>query len=171
MLIALEQRLVDAAADIVSRLPDDGTYLNTVGSAVMDIHGDIFTGATSVPARELLPHPYQHPDANPPRLLRFSPQHWSSVIDGVKTATTRFGDPTEPGETTLLFEFDDRFRSLPGAVDSVEHVRFADITDAQAALEDCTADELRTALRTYYYPDVADDDVVDFVRFRTVEES
>ena len=51
-------------------------------------------------------------------------------------------------------------------VESVEHVRFADITDAQAALEGCTGDELRTALRTYYYPDVVDDDVVDFVRFR-----
>ncbi|MFC8797622.1 ASCH domain-containing protein [Promicromonospora sp. NPDC057138] len=234
MLTAPEQRLFDAAADVASRLPADGTYLNTVASAVMDIHGDIYTGvnvfhftggpcaelvalgvaasagagpiaeivavgdedrgvmppcgrcrqvlldqqpdtrvivpdsdgSSSVPARELLPYPSQHPDANPPRLLRFSPGHWTNVVDGVKTATTRFNDPAVPGPATLLFEFDDRYRSLPGVVESVEPVRFADITDAQAALEGCTADELRTALRTHYYPEIVDDDVVDFVRFR-----
>lgn len=234
MLIAPEQRLLDAALDTASRLPADGTYLNTVASAVMDIHGDIYTGvnvghftggpcaelvalgvaaaagagpialivaagdenrgvmppcgrcrqvlldqqpdcrvivpdgvdASSVPARELLPYPSPHPDATPPRLLRFSPQHWDDVVDGVKTATTRFDDPTAPGPATFLFEFDDRYRSLPGEVESVERVRFADITDAQAALEGCTADELRAALRTYYYPDVRDDDMVDFARFR-----
>lgn len=54
-----------------------------------------------------------------------------------------------PGPVILLFE-------------SVEQVRFADITDAHAM-----ADELRTALRTHYYPGIGDDDVVDFVRFRT----
>jgi cytidine deaminase len=56
-------------------------------------------------------------------------------------------------------------------VESVEHVRFADITDAQAALEGCTADELCTALRTHYYPGIVDDDVVDFVRFRVAEKN
>jgi cytidine deaminase len=127
-------------------------------------------GASSVPARELLPHSYQHPDANPPRLLRFNARHWGNVVDGVKTATTRFNDPTVPGPVTFLFEFDDRYRSLPGVVESVEHVRFADITDAQAALEGCTADELRTALRTSYYPEIVDDDTVEFVRFRVVEK-
>jgi cytidine deaminase len=240
MLYPPEQRLVDAANDVVSRLPADGTYQNTVASAVMDIHGDIYTGANvghftggpcaelvalgvaagagagpishivavgdenrgvippcgrcrqvlldqqpdcrvivpngdgdgdgSVPARELLPYPSQHPDADPPRLLRFSPGHWANVVDGVKTATTRFNDPAVPGPATLLFEFDDRYRSLPGVVESVEHVRFADITDAQAALEGCTADELRTALRSHYYPEILDDDVVDFVRFRVTGE-
>jgi cytidine deaminase len=238
MLIAIEQRLLDAALTTASRLPADGTYVNTVASAVMDIHGDIYTGVnvghftggpcaelvalgvaaaagagpislvvavgdddrgvmppcgrcrqvlldqqpdcrvivpdgddvSSVPARQLLPYPSPHPDANPPRLLRFSPQHWDSVVDGVKTATTRFDDPAAPGPATLLFELDDGYRSLPGAVESVESVRFADITDAQAALEDCTADELRAALRTYYYPGIVDDDMVDFVRFRVVAE-
>lgn len=239
LLTAAEQRLIDAALEVVARLPEDGAYLHTVASAVMDVHGDVHTGANvghftggpcaelvalgtaaaagsgpialivavgdegrgvigpcgrcrqvlldqqpdcrvivsdggepfSVPARDLLPHAYQHPDADPPRVLRFSPQHWTSVVDGAKTATTRFDDPAVPGLVTLMFEFEDRYRALPGVVDSVEHVRFADITDAQAALESCTADELRTALRTHYYPDVADDDVVDFVRFRTVDPS
>ncbi|MFI8525846.1 ASCH domain-containing protein [Promicromonospora sukumoe] len=235
-LTAAERRLLDAALEVVARLPGDEAYLHTVASAVMDVRGDIHTGANvghftggpcaelvalgtaaaagsgpialivavgdggrgvigpcgrcrqvlldqqpdcrvivsdggewfSVPARDLLPHAYQHPDADPPRLLRFSPQHWGSVVDGGKTATTRFEDPAVPGPATLLFEFDDRYRALAGVVDSVEHVRFADLTDAQAALEGCTADELRAALRTCYYPDVRDDDTVDFVRFRTV---
>lgn len=239
MLTTPEQRLLDVALDTASRLPADGTYLNTVASAVMDVHGDIYTGVnvghftggpcaelvalgvaaaagagpishivaagdenrgvmppcgrcrqvlldqqpdcrvivpgadgvSSVPARELLPYPSQHPDANPPRLLRFSPGHWKHVVDGVKTATTRFDDPAVPGPATLLFEFDDGYRSLPGVVESVEQVRFADVTDAQAALEGCTADELRTALRTHYYPEIADDDVVDFVRFRVAGQA
>lgn len=237
MLTPLERRLVDAADDVVSRLPADGTYLNTVGSAVMDVRGDVYAGANvghftggpcaelvalgvaaaagagpislvvavgdegrgvmppcgrcrqvlldqqpdcrvivpgaegalSVPLRELLPFSYQHPDADPPRLLRFSPQHWSSVVDGTKTATTRFADPSSPGPVTLLFELDDGYRSLPGAVESVERVRFADVTDAQAALEGCTADELRQALRTHYYPGIDDADVVEFVRFRVAD--
>ncbi|WP_369372293.1 ASCH domain-containing protein [Promicromonospora sp. Populi] len=237
MLNDPELRLLDAALETVSRLPADGTYLNTVASAVMDVHGDIYTGANvfhytggpcaelvalgvaagagagpiativavgdenrgvlppcgrcrqvlldqqpdcfvvvpdggdsiTVRATDLLPYSYQHPDADPPRLLRFSPVHWGAVTDGVKTATTRFDDPTEPGPVTLLFEFDDRYRALPGVVESVEQVRFADITDAQAALEDCTADELRTGLRTHYYPGIVADDVVDFVRFRVAE--
>ncbi|GHH79220.1 ASCH domain-containing protein [Promicromonospora soli] len=237
MLNVSERRLLDAAVDTASRLPADGSYLNTVASAVMDVHGDIYTGVNvyhftggpcaelvalgaaagagagpiagivavgdenrgvmppcgrcrqvlldqhpdchvivpdgngliPVPARDLLPYPFQHPDANPPRLLRFNPRHWTTVVDGVKTATTRFNDPAVPGPATLLFEFDDRYRSRPGVVESVEQVRFADITDAHAALENATADDLRTALRTHYYPGIVDDDVVDFVRFRTVD--
>lgn len=237
MLTVSERRLADAALDAASRLPADGTYLNTVASAVMDVHGDIHTGVNvfhftggpcaelvalgvaagagsgpiagivavgdggrgvippcgrcrqvlfdqqpdclvvvpsgagpmTVPARDLLPYSFQHPDANPPRLLRFNPRHWQSVLDGAKTATTRFNDPARPGPVTMLFEFDDRYRALPGLVESVEQVRFADITDGQAALEGCTADELRTALRTHYYPGIGDDDTVDFVRFRTAD--
>jgi len=69
---------------------------------------------------------------------------------------------------TLLFEFDERFRALPGEVESVDHVRFGDITDEQAGLEGCTADELREALGTHYYPGIGDDDLVDLVRFRVV---
>jgi cytidine deaminase len=44
MLYAPERRLLDAAVNTASRLPADGTYLNTVASAVMDVHGDIYSG-------------------------------------------------------------------------------------------------------------------------------
>lgn len=133
--------------------------------ALVVIPGD--DGPTTAPAYALLPHAYVHPDSDPPRLLRFSPVHWETVLAGTKTATTRAGEQLRPGPVTMLFEFDDCFRALPGVVDSVERLRLADLTDAQAALEGCTADELRTALRTHYYPGIRDDDPVDFVRFRS----
>lgn len=122
-------------------------------------------GPRSVPVVGLLPYSFRHPDADPPRLLRFNARHWKPVTAGTKTATTRFGEETPLGPVTMLFEFDDRYRSLSGEVESVEKVRFADITDTQAALEGCTADELRAALRTNYYPGITRDDVVSFVRF------
>lgn len=122
----------------------------------------------TVRAQDLLPYAYENPGADPPRLLRFNPRNWGPLVEGVKSATTRLGDPTRPGPVTLLFEFDAGYRSLRGVVDSVEQVRLGDITDAQAALEGCTADELRTALREHYYPGITDDVVVDFVRFHVL---
>jgi len=124
-------------------------------------------GPESVVAWDLLPYAYEFPGATPPRLLRFNATHWQAVLDGVKTATTRLGERFRAGEATLLFEFDDRYRSLPGSIDAIDRVRLGDITDDMAALEGCTADQLRTALRTHYYPGIADTDTVDFVRFRT----
>ncbi|MFE7405698.1 ASCH domain-containing protein [Isoptericola sp. NPDC057559] len=123
-------------------------------------------GLVVVRARELLPYAYERREAAPPRLLRFAARHWDAVVAGTKTATTRFRDPSRPGPVTLLFEFDDRLRSLPGMVESVEQVRFAEITDEQAAPENCTADQLRDALRTHHYPGIGDGDVVDLVQFR-----
>jgi cytidine deaminase len=141
--------LLDQHVDARVIVPDDG-------------------GLRSVPVTALLPYTFPHPDAAPPRLLRFNARHWESVTAGTKTATTRFGEEVPPGPVTMLFEFDDRYRSLPGEVESVEKVRFADISDAQAALEGCSADELRVALRTYHYPEITDDDAVSFVRFTAV---
>jgi cytidine deaminase len=123
-------------------------------------------GPETVAAWDLLPYAYEFPDATPPRLLRFNAVHWQAVLDGDKTATTRFGERLRAGETTLLFEFDERYQSLPGAIDAIDRLRLGDITDDMAALEGCSADELRTLLRTQYYPGIADDDSVDFVRFR-----
>lgn len=124
-------------------------------------------GPETVVAWDLLPYAYEFPDAAPPRLLRFNAAHWQAVLDGVKTATTRFGERLRVGEATLLFEFGERYQSLPGAIEAVDRVRLADITDDMAALEGCTADQLRTALRTHYYPGITDAGRVEFVRFRT----
>ncbi|SKC49984.1 ASCH domain-containing protein [Krasilnikoviella flava] len=136
-----------------------------------DAHVVVPDGAdlVAVPARELLPYAYERRGAAPPRLLRFNPRHWDAVVAGTKTATTRFADPAAPGPVTLLFEFDDRLRSLPGVVEPVEQTPFAEITDEQAALEACTADQLRDALRTHHYPAIGDGDVIDVVRFRVAD--
>ena len=66
MLTETEQRLVDAALAVVARLPEDGSYLNTVASAVMDVHGDVYTGAnvghfTGGPCAELVALGTAHP--------------------------------------------------------------------------------------------------------------
>ena len=63
----------------------------------------------------------------------------SRVLACAKTATTRFGERIGSGDVTLLFEFDEKYRSLPGVVESVDHVRLSDVTDEMAALEGCTA--------------------------------
>ncbi|MFD7307537.1 cytidine deaminase family protein [Promicromonospora sp. NPDC059942] len=59
LLTAAERRLIDAALEVVARLPEDGAYLHTVASAVMDVHGDVHTGAnvghfTGGPCAELV---------------------------------------------------------------------------------------------------------------------
>lgn len=233
-LDSTEQRLVDTATDVARRLPVDGTYLNTVASAVVDVHGVVSTGVNvghftggpcaelvalgvaagagsgpvaaivavgddgrgvmppcgrcrqvlldqhpdcrvvvpdaggllAVPVRALLPYPSPHPDARPPRLLRFSARHWQAVVDGAKTATMRLGDRVAPGPVTMLFEFEDRYRSLPGMVESAEPIRFADIDDTQAAAEGCSADELRASSRAYDDPGIGDEDLIYHLRFR-----
>jgi cytidine deaminase len=235
MLFPPGQRILDAATELVARLPDAPYALHTVAAAAMDVEGNVYTGVNvyhftggpcaevvalgaaaaagsgpiaemvavgnqdrgvlapcgrcrqvlvdqhpdcrvivpgqhgpeAVVAWDLLPYAYEFPDATPPRLLRFNAAHWQAVLDGVKTATTRFGERLRVGEATLLFEFDERYQSLQGAIEAVDRVRLADITDDMAALEGCTADQLRTALRTHYYPGITDTDRVEFVRFRT----
>lgn len=59
-------------------------------------------GPRTVPIISLLPYSSSHPDADPPRLLRFNARHWESVASGRKTATTRFGEETPLGPTTML---------------------------------------------------------------------
>lgn len=102
-------------------------------------------GPEPVVAWDLLPYPYEFPDATPARLLRFNPVHWQPVLEGVKTATTRFGERLSVGQATLLFEFDERYQSLPGTIEAIDRLRLGDITDDMAALEGCTADQLRTS--------------------------
>jgi cytidine deaminase len=238
VLFPPEQRILDVALEVASRLPDTLPALHTVAAAAMDVHGQIFTGVNvahftdgpcaevvalgaaatagggpiaeivavgsrgrgvlapcgrcrqllvdqhpdarvvvpgddgpqTVVAWDLLPFACEFPGAAPPRLLRFNAAHWPSVLAGTKTATTRFGERVSPGDVTLLFEFDEKYRSLPGAVWSIDRVRLSDVTDEMAALEGCTADQLRAALKADYYPGIADGDIIDFVRFRVSDD-
>jgi cytidine deaminase len=79
-----------------------------------------------VPVRWLLPFSYNHPDADPERLIRLDSRYYDNVASGAKTATTRFDDPCAPGTAWLVLEFDDEYRRLRGAVDSITTKRFED---------------------------------------------
>jgi cytidine deaminase len=103
-----------------------------------------------------------------PRVLTFNPVHWETVLSSGKTATTRFDEPVEVGPAMFVFEFEDDPRTLPGYVDSIETLPLGDVTDKQASSECLTADELRQLLRSFYYPGITDDDLVQFVRFHVV---
>lgn len=127
------------------------------------------SGPEVVPLRDLLPLAFEFPDADPPRLLRFDASYWDVVIAGRKTATTRFRERVDVGAVHMLFEFDDQYRTMPGLVEAVDSVRVADITEEMAALEGCTAEELRAGLQAGHYADLGDEDIVDFVRFRVIE--
>lgn len=125
----------------------------------------IEAGLDLVPVRQLLPHTYEFPDADPSRFIRFNPRYYDDILTGRKTATTRYADPTHLGPAWLVFEFDDRYRYLSGAVDSIDRKRFAEISDDDARLEGASSgDDLRDGLR-HHYPSITGDSPIDVVRF------
>jgi cytidine deaminase len=64
-------------------------------------------GPALVPVRRLLPYSYARPDTSPERFVRFNSAYYDAVVQGRKTATTRFEDPCAIGPVWLLFEFDE----------------------------------------------------------------
>ncbi|MCL6424427.1 ASCH domain-containing protein [Brachybacterium sp. JHP9] len=141
------QVLLDQHPDCDVILPIDGTL-------------------AAVPVRKLLPYSYTVAADALGRIIRFHPRYYEAVLDGTKTATTRFDEPCAAGPAWLLFEFDEGYRRLRASVDSVTPKRFDQITDEDAQREGCeTAAELQDLLRTHY-PEIRDDAVVEVVRFR-----
>lgn len=131
-------------------------------SVIISVDGAL----TTMPVRTLLPHTYRNPSAIPERVVRFHPRYYDSVLDGSKTATTRFDDPCAVGPAWLLFEFDDGYKRLPGHIDSIKPKRFGQITDKDAEREGGTvAADLQDLLRTHY-PTIQPDSRVDIVQFR-----
>jgi cytidine deaminase len=141
---------------------------------ILDQHPDCFVvvptdaGPDLRSIRDLLPHAFRFPDARPERIVRFDARYFDAVVDGRKTATTRFDDPCTVGRAWLLFEFDDEYQRLPGYVESVEAKRFDELTDEDAQLEGgVAANDLREGLRNHY-PNIQSDSPVDVVRFRVI---
>ncbi len=138
---------------------------------LLDQHPDCYVivpkseGPDLVPVHHLLPYTYGHPDARPARFIRFHPRYYDAVLNGRKTATTRFDDTCAVGSAWLVFEFDDEYKRLGGIVDSIDTKRFDEITDEDAQLEGGkVAEDLKSSLRGHY-PDIRDDSVVDVVHF------
>lgn len=124
-----------------------------------------------VPVRKLLPHTYNFPDASPVRFVRFNSRYFDAVLDGSKTATTRFEDPCAVGPAWLLFEFDEGYQRVPGVIESIETKRFYEITDHDARLEGgSVAADLQDGLRGHY-PHIQCDSPVDVVKFRVEASS
>ncbi|WP_122941804.1 ASCH domain-containing protein [Brachybacterium sp. EE-P12] len=124
-----------------------------------------------VPVRKLLPHAYNSPEAAPERVVRFNPRYYDAVLDGSKTATTRFDDPCAVGPAWLLFEFDEGYKRLRGVIESVESKRLDQLTDEDAEQEGgMVAADLQNGLRGHY-PAIQPESPVDFVRFRVEQTS
>lgn len=142
---------------------------------LLDLHPDCQVvvpspdGPDLAPVRDLLPATYHQPDADPERLLRFSPAYHDAVVAGRKRATTRFRDPARVGPTWLVFEDDETpYRRLPGVVERVEQRTLATLTEEDAHAEGASsADGLRVGLRGHY-PGIADDAPVELVHFRVL---
>lgn len=144
---------------------------------ILDQHPDCLVivptddGPDLRPIRHLLPHSYHFPDASPERFVRFNAGYYDAVVDGRKTATTRFDDPCAVGPAWLLFEFDDEYKRLRGYIDSVETKRYDELTDEDARLEGGdVADDLRQGLLSHY-PNIEDHALVDVVRFRVLADA
>lgn len=138
---------------------------------LLDLHPDCFVivptgdGLECTPIRDLLPCAFRYPDAAPPQLVRFNPAYYHSIAAGEKTATVRYRDPVQPGPALLVFEDEDGYRRLHGVIDHVESRRFDALTEEDARRENAPSTAaLRDGLRGHY-PGIADDAIVDLVRF------
>ncbi len=144
---------------------------------LLDLHPDCFVivptqdGPDYTPIRELLPHTYHYPGSAPARLVRFNSAYYDKVAAGLKTATVRYRDPVDVGPALFVFEDDDGYRRLRGVVDHVESRSLDELTLEDARLENASSvDALRDGLRGHY-PGIADDALVDVVRFHLDHEA
>ena len=109
--------------------------------------------------------------------LHFNPSLRSKIVSGAKTATTRLRGEDDPNSTLEALRAalahgpqrcaaltdDGTFAELD--VQRSHSLRFADVDDELARLEDCdTAADLRALVRRFY-PDVADDALFDVFHF------
>lgn len=143
---------------------------------LLDLHPDCFVivpvrdGPECTPIRELLPYAYRQPDAAPARLVRFNSRYHNDIAAGRKTMTIRYRDPLAAGPALLVFEDDDGYRRLPGVIDEVESRRFDGLTEDDARQENAgSVAALQDGLRGHY-PGLADDAIVEIVRFHLERE-
>ena len=139
--------------------------------ALLDLHPDILvavptpTGPQLRPIRKLLPDTYFFPEANPRRIVRFNKRYYDDVAAGRKTVTVRYDDPIALGSALLVFEDDERNRTLTGTVTSIERHRLDALTAEEAKLSsDTDITEFKSGLQQHY-PDMPHDAEVDVVTF------
>jgi cytidine deaminase len=125
---------------------------------LLDLHPDCFVivptqdGEDAVPVRELLLHPYHHPDVAAARTVRFNSRYYDAVATGQKTETVRYRDPVDVGPALFVFEDDDGYRYLNGIIDRVVACRFDELPGNNDGLRG-------------HYPDITNEAMVNVVQF------
>lgn len=127
------------------------------------------TGPTAVRVRELLPGSYQRPNLRP-RVLFFSARYYEAVLDGSKTSTNRYRDPIAVGPATLVFEFDQAPKALPGRVLSIRKVQLSQLMAEQDELNGRGAGEQLLAGLHGHYPGLERHAELEQVSFRVEQE-
>ncbi|NYE95479.1 cytidine deaminase [Psychromicrobium silvestre] len=125
-------------------------------------------GPTSIRISRLLPGTYRRPGrSSRPRVVYFSARYFDDVRLGRKTSTVRWNDPVELGPATLVFEFAETPRSIPGEVLGIRAVQMATLmAEADTAHGPGAGDQYLTALRQHY-PDLNPEDQLEEVSFAT----
>ncbi|AJT41869.1 ASCH domain-containing protein [Psychromicrobium lacuslunae] len=124
-------------------------------------------GPTPVRVRELLPGNHERPGQTiRPRTLFFAARYYGAVLDGSKTITNRYHDPMAVGPVTLVFEFDQAPKSLPGRVLSVRPVQLSELMAEQDELDGPGAGEQFLHGLRQHYPGLEPHAELEQVAFR-----
>jgi cytidine deaminase len=124
-------------------------------------------GPTWVRVASLLPGTFLQPDASArPRVVYFNARFFDDVLEGRKTSTLRFNDPTPLGPATFVFEFDDGPRTLSGEVTEIRPSSMQCLMDEEDANDGAgTGEDLIAALRGFYM-DLTPESHMEHVSFR-----
>lgn len=107
-------------------------------------------------------------DSTDPSTLHFHPDYRSSVLNGEKRTTIRWGEQVEVGPVTLLFGDDPS--GLPGHITHVEQLMLSELTDAHAQADGFQdRRELLDRLR-FHYPTLPAEAEVNVVHFAVTDE-
>ncbi|GAA3879616.1 hypothetical protein GCM10022381_22370 [Leifsonia kafniensis] len=178
-IAAAAQALAGPLATIVAVGNRDRGVLAPCGrcrQVLLDLHPDVTVilpnpagDPIAEPIRNLLPHSYVAPErTDGSRIVYFNPRYYDSVVSGRKTITVRFGEPIQVGSAVFVFEDEHVVRHLSAEIESVESLRFDQLSHEDAHHEDLpNADALRRLLRTHY-PNIENHDLVDVARFHSV---
>jgi cytidine deaminase len=124
-------------------------------------------GPARVRVSSLLPGTFLRPEASPrPRVVYFNARFFDDVVEGRKTSTLRFNDPTPLGPATFVFEFDDGPRTLSGEVTEIRPSLMQQLMDEEDASDGAgTGDDLFAALQGFYV-DLTPGSHMEHVSFR-----
>lgn len=125
-------------------------------------------GPTRVRVSSLLPGAFLRADASArPRVVSFSAQYFDDVVQGRKTSTLRFDDPTAIGAVTFVFEFDDGPRTLSGEVTGIRPASMRQLMEEDDdAIDGAGSGAALLAALRRHYPGLTSSSRMEKVSFR-----